>query len=142
MTAAEVAEARSAPPRGAGPAADRGSAGLLRPHLPGFAALVVLQVIGALAGLAPLLAVAELGRTLLAAGPVDHGHVRTVVVWGAAGCWSGCCSRARRRRSGICSTAGCSSDSGGGSPRGSAASRSAGCPGAGPASWRNSPGKT
>ncbi|MEV6105053.1 ABC transporter ATP-binding protein [Streptomyces sp. NPDC051940] len=40
---------------------------------------------GALAGLAPLLAVVELGRTLLAPGPADHGHVRTVVAVGAAG---------------------------------------------------------
>ena len=61
------------------------SSGVLRPHLWSFAAVVVLQVIGALAGLAPLLAVAELGRALLADGPVDHGHVRLVVVAGAAG---------------------------------------------------------
>jgi ATP-binding cassette subfamily B protein len=58
---------------------------LLRPHLPGFAAVVVLQVVGAVAGLAPLLAVVELGRTLLSPGPVDHGHVWTTVVVGAAG---------------------------------------------------------
>lgn len=60
-------------------------AGLLRPHVRGFAAVVVLQVIGAVAGLAPLLAVVELGRTLLSPGPVDHGHVRAVVIVGAAG---------------------------------------------------------
>ncbi|GAA0938633.1 ABC transporter ATP-binding protein [Actinocorallia libanotica] len=59
--------------------------GLLRPHIRSFAALVVLQVIGAVAGLAPLLAVVELGRALLAPGPLDHGHVRLVVVAGAAG---------------------------------------------------------
>jgi ATP-binding cassette subfamily B protein IrtA len=58
---------------------------LLRPHLPGFAAVVILQTIGAVAGLAPLLAVVELGRALLAPGPIDHGHVRTVVIAGAAG---------------------------------------------------------
>ncbi|WP_106397080.1 ABC transporter ATP-binding protein [Actinocorallia populi] len=63
----------------------RGAAGLLRPHVRGFAALVVFQVIGAIAGLAPLLAVVELGRALLAPGPLDHGHVRLVVVAGAAG---------------------------------------------------------
>ncbi|MFD4316953.1 ABC transporter ATP-binding protein [Streptomyces sp. NPDC058548] len=40
---------------------------------------------GAVAGLAPLLAVVELGRALLASGPVDPGHVRFVVVAGAAG---------------------------------------------------------
>ncbi|WP_280234399.1 ABC transporter ATP-binding protein [Nocardia cyriacigeorgica] len=58
---------------------------LLRPHLGGFTAVVVLQVIGAVAGLAPLLAVIELGRTLLAPEPIDHGHVRFVVALGAAG---------------------------------------------------------
>ncbi|MEV0112715.1 ABC transporter ATP-binding protein [Streptomyces sp. NPDC050844] len=58
---------------------------LLRPHARGFAAVVILQVIGAVAGLAPLLAVVELGRTLLSQGPVDRGHVWTVVVAGAAG---------------------------------------------------------
>ncbi|MEV0324243.1 ABC transporter ATP-binding protein [Streptomyces sp. NPDC050659] len=60
-------------------------AGLLRPHLPGFAAVVALQVVGALAGLAPLLAVVELGRTLPAPGPADDGHVWSVVAAGAAG---------------------------------------------------------
>lgn len=66
---------RSAPP----------PVGLLRPYLGSFAAVVVLQVIGSVAGLAPLLAVAELGRALLSPGPVDHGHVRIVVIAGAAG---------------------------------------------------------
>ncbi|MFD0905762.1 ABC transporter ATP-binding protein [Actinomadura sediminis] len=79
MNAADPAltRRRAAPPDAA-PA-------LLRPHLPGFAAVVILQVIGALAGLAPLLAVAELGRALLAPEPIDDGHVRTVVIAGAAG---------------------------------------------------------
>ncbi|MFG3437125.1 ABC transporter ATP-binding protein [Nonomuraea sp. NPDC047897] len=58
---------------------------LLRPHLRSFAAVMVLQVIGAVAGLAPLLAVVELGRSLLSPGPIDHDHVWTVVVAGAAG---------------------------------------------------------
>ncbi|MFI7125069.1 ABC transporter ATP-binding protein [Nonomuraea sp. NPDC050153] len=58
---------------------------LLRPYGWSFAAVVVLQVIGAVAGLAPLLAVVELGRTLLSPGPADHGHVWSVVVAGAAG---------------------------------------------------------
>ncbi|WP_245658857.1 ABC transporter ATP-binding protein [Microtetraspora malaysiensis] len=48
-------------------------------------AVALLQVIGALAGLAPLLAVVELGRTLLSPGPIDHTHVWTVVTAGAAG---------------------------------------------------------
>ncbi|WP_326823694.1 ABC transporter ATP-binding protein [Streptosporangium sp. NBC_01756] len=58
---------------------------LLRPHLRSFAAVVILQVIGALAGLAPLLAVVELGRTLLSPGPIDHVHLWTVMIAGAAG---------------------------------------------------------
>ncbi|MFL1379757.1 MULTISPECIES: ABC transporter ATP-binding protein [unclassified Nocardiopsis] len=59
--------------------------GLLRPYAGGFAAVVVLQVVGALAGLAPLLAVVELGRALLAPGPPDPDQVRAAVVVGAAG---------------------------------------------------------
>jgi ATP-binding cassette subfamily B protein len=64
---------------------ERSAAGLLRPHAGSFAAVVVFQVIGAVAGLAPPLAVAELGRTFLAPGPVDRGHVWFVVAAGAAG---------------------------------------------------------
>ncbi|MDF2706940.1 MAG: transporter, ATP-binding/permease protein, partial [Nonomuraea muscovyensis] len=87
MNATDLAEARerSAPPPEADPAAGRSLAGLLRPYLWGFAAVVILQVIGAVAGLAPLLAVVELGRVLLSPGPIDHGHVWTVVIAGAAG---------------------------------------------------------
>ncbi|CAL9334032.1 ABC transporter ATP-binding protein [Streptomyces sp. Tu 3180] len=87
MTTTDLAEAeeRSAPPPDADPPAGRRTWELLRPHARRFAAVVVLQVIGALAGLAPLLAVVELGRALLAPGPVDHGHVRLVVIAGAAG---------------------------------------------------------
>ncbi|MER7478702.1 ABC transporter ATP-binding protein [Streptomyces sp. NPDC126510] len=62
-----------------------GVARLLRPYAGGFAVVVALQVIGAVAGLAPLLAVVELGRTLLSPGPADDGHVRNVVIAGAAG---------------------------------------------------------
>ncbi|WP_212808352.1 ABC transporter ATP-binding protein [Micromonospora endophytica] len=58
---------------------------LLRPHVPTFAVVVILQVIGAIAGLAPLLAVVELGRTLLTPGPIDRDHVWTVVILGAVG---------------------------------------------------------
>ncbi|WP_327589870.1 ABC transporter ATP-binding protein/permease [Nonomuraea sp. NBC_00507] len=58
---------------------------MLRPHLWSFAAVVILQVIGAVAGLAPLLAVVELGRALLSPGPVDHGHVWMVLIVGVAG---------------------------------------------------------
>ncbi|GGS42808.1 ABC transporter ATP-binding protein [Streptomyces violaceus] len=63
----------------------RNMAGLLRPYYLRFAAVVTLQVIGALAGLMPLLAVVELGRTLLAPGPIGHGHVWFVVIAGAVG---------------------------------------------------------
>ncbi|MFB4270005.1 ABC transporter ATP-binding protein [Nonomuraea sp. GTA35] len=69
----------------ADPAAGQSMTRLLRPHVRSFAAVVILQVVGALAGLAPLLAVVELGRTLLSPGPIDHAHVRTTVIAGAAG---------------------------------------------------------
>lgn len=65
--------------------AEKSMAGLLRPYRWGFAVVVILQVIGAVAGLAPLLAVVELGRTLLSPGPIDHGHVWFVVLAGAVG---------------------------------------------------------
>ncbi|MFJ6852126.1 hypothetical protein ACIQM3_16605 [Streptomyces sp. NPDC091271] len=55
----------------------RGVAGLLRPYARGFAVVVGLQVTGAPAGLVPLLAVVELGGTLLAPGPVDHSMSRS-----------------------------------------------------------------
>lgn len=58
---------------------------LLRPFAGTFTAVVVLQTVGALAGLAPLLAVVELGRTLLSSGPIDHDHVWRVVMAGALG---------------------------------------------------------
>ncbi|OUC92066.1 ABC transporter ATP-binding protein [Streptosporangium minutum] len=87
MNATDLAEARErpAPPPEAGPAAGQSLAGLLRPHLRSFATVAILQVIGAVAGLAPLLAVVELGRTLLSTGPIDHGHVWSVMIMGAAG---------------------------------------------------------
>lgn len=76
---------KSTLPTAADPAAEQSMAGLLRPHGWRFAAVVILQVIGAVAGLAPLLAVVELGRALLSPGPVDHGHVWFVVAAGAVG---------------------------------------------------------
>ncbi|WP_407566620.1 MFS transporter [Streptomyces sp. 184] len=72
-------------PREEQPPRTRTISRLLRPHLRGFAAVVLLQVVGALAGLVPLLAVVELGRTFLAPGPVDRDRVWTVVAVGAAG---------------------------------------------------------
>lgn len=68
-----------------GPSAEQSVAGLLRPYGWSFAAVVATQVIGAIAGLAPLLAVVELGRTLLTPGPVDRDHVWSVVIAGAVG---------------------------------------------------------
>ncbi|MFI0355768.1 ABC transporter ATP-binding protein [Actinomadura sp. 9N407] len=87
MTATEAVQAkeRSTPPPAAESSAGESLAGLLRPHAGTFAAVVILQVIGAIAGLAPLLAVVELGRTLLAPGPLDHDHVRLIVIAGAGG---------------------------------------------------------
>ncbi|MEU3769165.1 ABC transporter ATP-binding protein [Amycolatopsis keratiniphila] len=61
------------------------TARLLRPFAGSFAAVVVLQIVGAVSGLAPLLAVVELGRALLAPGPVDESRVWTAVIVGAAG---------------------------------------------------------
>lgn len=87
MTTTDLAPTREQPPPS--PDADdtvgRSVAGLLRPYRWSFAAVVVLQVIGAVAGLAPLLAVAELGRSLLAPGPIDHDHAWFVAIAGAAG---------------------------------------------------------
>lgn len=83
MSATEVSHA--AKKFDADSAAEQSVAGLLRPHGRRFAVVVVLQVIGAVAGLAPLLAVVELGRALLSPGPIDHGHVWFVVTAGAAG---------------------------------------------------------
>jgi ATP-binding cassette subfamily B protein len=87
MTTTDLAKAReqSTPPPDADSAAGQTMAGLLRPYAWSFAAVVILQVIGAIAGLAPLLAVVELGRTLLAPGAIDHDHVWFVVIAGAVG---------------------------------------------------------
>ncbi|KIA59394.1 ABC transporter ATP-binding protein [Nocardia vulneris] len=60
-------------------------AGLVRPYVPAFALVAVLQIVGAVAGLAPLLAVVELGRILLSPMPVDEGHGWAVVLIGAGG---------------------------------------------------------
>ncbi|MEV0704906.1 ABC transporter ATP-binding protein [Saccharopolyspora sp. NPDC050389] len=87
MTTTDLAEAsdQSTTSPDAGSAAGQGVARLLGPHLWTFAAVVILQIIGAVAGLAPLLAVVELGRTLLSPGPIDHRHVWIVVIAGAVG---------------------------------------------------------
>jgi ATP-binding cassette, subfamily B, bacterial IrtA/YbtP len=58
---------------------------LLRPYAGGFAAVVILQAIGSVAGLVPLLAVVELGRTLLLPGPINHHHVWNIVIAAAVG---------------------------------------------------------
>lgn len=58
---------------------------MLRPYAPGLVAVVMLQAVGAVAGLVPLLAVAELGRTLLREGPTDPDRVLGIVVVAAIG---------------------------------------------------------
>ncbi|MEV5597115.1 ABC transporter ATP-binding protein [Streptomyces sp. NPDC052496] len=83
--AAGTREQHAPPSPDAGPAARQRLTALLRPYGPAFAVVVLLQVVGAVAGLAPLLAVVELGRALLAPGPADPGHVWTVVAAGGAG---------------------------------------------------------
>ncbi|WP_433285887.1 ABC transporter ATP-binding protein [Pseudonocardia sp. CA-142604] len=87
MNATDLAEAReqSTPPSDSHSSAAQSMGALLRPYLPNLAAVVILQIIGAVAGLAPLLAVVELGRTLLSPGPIDHGHVWFVVIAGVIG---------------------------------------------------------
>jgi ATP-binding cassette, subfamily B, bacterial IrtA/YbtP len=57
---------------------------LLAPAMGRLRVAVALQVVAALAGVVPFLAVAELGRVLLAGGPVDRGRV-WAVAWVAAG---------------------------------------------------------
>ncbi|GAA1559100.1 ABC transporter ATP-binding protein [Kribbella sancticallisti] len=86
MTTTDLAEARvqsTSPPDDTG--VRQSLVQLLRPYLGSFAAVVILQVIGAVVGLAPLLAVVELGRALLSPDPPDHGYVWTVVIAGAIG---------------------------------------------------------
>ncbi|WP_159839768.1 ABC transporter ATP-binding protein [Nocardia sp. CY41] len=88
MTTIDLAEASNqttTPAPDVDSPAEPSAAKLLRPFAGGFAAVVVLQIIGAVAGLAPLLAVVELGRTLLSPNPVDHDHVRMIVLAGAGG---------------------------------------------------------
>ncbi|MGI5216450.1 ABC transporter ATP-binding protein [Nocardia sp. CA-290969] len=85
MTVTATAANRSVTPAGTDSPREPGVTELLRGHGWGFAAVVVTQIIGAVAGLAPLLAVVELGRTLLSPGPVDETHVWLVVLGGALG---------------------------------------------------------
>lgn len=85
ISPAEVGERPTSSSADADSAAPQGVAPLLRPYRLSFAAVVILQIIGAVAGLAPLLAVVELGRSLLSPGPIDHDHVWTVVIVGAVG---------------------------------------------------------
>ncbi|MDX3525573.1 ABC transporter ATP-binding protein [Streptomyces sp. ID05-39B] len=58
---------------------------LLRPYRTSLVAVFVLQIVSSLAGLAPLIAVVELGRVLLAPGPVDHDAAWLAVGLGVAG---------------------------------------------------------
>ncbi|WP_414944107.1 ABC transporter ATP-binding protein [Amycolatopsis sp. cmx-11-32] len=83
MTTTDLAEASEQSTSDS--AAEESTARLLRPYLGSFAAVAILQIIGAIAGLAPLLAVVELGRTLLSPGPIDRDHVWFVVIAGVVG---------------------------------------------------------
>lgn len=74
---------RTAEPAANGPG--RMLAPLLRPHRVGLCAVFLFQAGGALAGLAPLIALTELGRTLLRPGPPDHGRVWAAVIVAAVG---------------------------------------------------------
>ncbi|MFH8612917.1 ABC transporter ATP-binding protein [Streptomyces sp. NPDC018029] len=88
LTAAPPPDLEAPHPRQTAPPPDTGPpsvAALLRPYAWKFAAVVSLQFIGALAGLAPLLAVVELGRALLSPESVDHDHVWFAVIAGAVG---------------------------------------------------------
>lgn len=86
MTAVELSEAGERPAPSSIVEPEAGNvARLLRPHAGRFAAVVILQVIGAVAGLAPLLAIIELGRALLSPGPIRPDEIRTVVVVGVVG---------------------------------------------------------
>jgi ATP-binding cassette subfamily B protein IrtA len=111
---------------------------LLRPYLWAFAAVVALQVAGAVAGLAPLLAVVELGRTLLSPGPLDGDHVRLVVLAGAAGLFLRLLFTAASSGIGHVVDGAVHSRSAGSWRRGWAGCPSAGSPGSGPVSWRRS----
>lgn len=58
---------------------------LLRPYRGRFILIILCHVLGSVAGLAPLVAVLEIGRALLADGPTNHHHVWTAVLIGAGG---------------------------------------------------------
>jgi ATP-binding cassette, subfamily B, bacterial IrtA/YbtP len=58
---------------------------LLRPYRTSLVAVFVLQAVSSLAGLAPLIAVVELGRVLLDPGPADHGAAWLAVWLGVGG---------------------------------------------------------
>lgn len=77
--------------RGGARAAFAGTAGgnplteVLWPYRIRLSAVLLLKTISALGGLAPLIAVVELGRALLSPEPVEESHVWTVVAVGAGG---------------------------------------------------------
>jgi len=60
-------------------------AALLAPIRVQLVLAVLLQIVSAVASLVPFIAVAEIGRTLLAAGPVDEDRLWAIVVWAAGG---------------------------------------------------------
>ncbi|SCK05041.1 ATP-binding cassette, subfamily B [Streptomyces sp. WMMB 714] len=77
--------------RGGAAAAIAGTAGrnplveMLWPYRLRLSAVLLLQIVSALGGLAPFIAVVELGRVLFSPEPVDESHVWTVVAVGAGG---------------------------------------------------------
>jgi len=65
--------------------AKKASLGLLLAPVRGVLVVAcLLQAVSAIAGVAPFIAVAELGRVLLAEGPIDGGHAWTIAIIGAA----------------------------------------------------------
>lgn len=59
--------------------------GLLRPHATAVVTLVLLQFVAAVAGLAPFIAVVEIGRVVLGLGPVPADRVWLLTATGAVG---------------------------------------------------------
>ncbi|WP_025619363.1 ABC transporter ATP-binding protein [Salinispora cortesiana] len=68
-----------------GPSEAKALAALLAPIRGRLILAIALQVISSVASLVPFVAVAELGRALLAAGPVDEGRMWRIVGWAAFG---------------------------------------------------------
>ncbi|WP_204161318.1 MULTISPECIES: ABC transporter ATP-binding protein [Microbacterium] len=83
-TASASRDARRGPDDTTGERFSRSASSAARRYAPHFIGVAALEVVGAVAGLLPLLAVAELGRILLSPSPAEGG-VWTVVAIGIAG---------------------------------------------------------